>query len=269
MTPPGRRSAPLALVSLLVWTTFLAVAALGLHRMGGALAAPPLAEPGQLGGWLRDREPAGAAMAVVRLVGLATAWYLLAATVASTLARVAGIASWVRATDALSVPLVRRLVHSALGLSFATAALAGAGSAAVADEQTAPAPVAAVTMRQLPDATVPGSVTTAGAAAAVPTMRRLDDTTTTTTTPPVETTAPPPTAPAPWEIQPGEHFWSVAERVLTSAWGRAPSESEVDPYWRTLVGANTEVLRDRGNPDLLFPGQVITLPPPPAAPTSS
>ncbi|MGH9179982.1 MAG: hypothetical protein ACRD0N_15730, partial [Acidimicrobiales bacterium] len=82
---------------------------------------------------------------------------------------------------------------------------------------------------------------------------------------PVEPAPPPGTRT--WEVRPGQHFWAVAERVLAEAWqGAAPTDAEVGPYWRTLVEANRSVLRDPDNPDLLFPGQVITVPPPPARP---
>lgn len=279
------------LAGLAAWMAFLAATAVSLHAVGGALAPPPLTEPGHLGHWVAARQPAEAAMAVLRLAVLAAAWYLLAATVAGALARAAGIASWVRAVDAVSVPLVRRVVHGALGVSFATAALAGPTTAAVAEERAEPAPLAAevVTMRLLPGSGAPPTPAAKAATAGAPTMRRLDGATTTTTSSPpapatmrrIDRTTTTPNAPGPgpeppqapaaspttWEVEPGEHFWSVAERVLTSAWGRAPSDREVDPYWRALVGANTEVLRDRGNLDLLFPGQVITVPPPPAAPS--
>lgn len=116
--------------------------------------------------------------------------------------------------------------------------------------------------------------------------------TTTTTTAPVTTTAmvpsttttvprrprpprgnvvdaPPPapaTTGAEWTVQPGEHFWSIAEQVLTRSWSRPPSDVETDPYWRRLVDANRHRLADPDNADLLFVGQVLGVPPPPAAP---
>ncbi|MGH9181989.1 MAG: hypothetical protein ACRDY5_09775, partial [Acidimicrobiales bacterium] len=80
--------------------------------------------------------------------------------------------------------------------------------------------------------------------------------------------APPPVPPAPrtWTVAPGQHFWAVAEMVLTEAWSRAPSDREMDPYWRTLIETNRLVLRDPANPDLLYPDQVLMIPPPPPAP---
>lgn len=71
-----------------------------------------------------------------------------------------------------------------------------------------------------------------------------------------------------WAVAPGDHFWSIAERVLAERWGRRPTTLETDGYWRALVAANRTRLADRDNPDLLFPGQVLTLPPAPARPAA-
>jgi nucleoid-associated protein YgaU len=79
--------------------------------------------------------------------------------------------------------------------------------------------------------------------------------------------APPPAAPT-WKVEPGDHFWSIAQRLLADSWGRRPSASEVDPYWRVLIEANRGRLADRTNPDLLFPGQLLVLPPIPLRPAA-
>ncbi len=309
---------------LVGWTLALVAGVVLLHSVGGALAPPPLGGPGQLARWLDQREPAEAAMAVVRLVALGMAWYLLAVTVAGTVARLAGVRTLVRAVDIVTVPAVRRLVTGALGVSMAAAIFTGAGGAAVADERSgAPAASTTETMRRLPDAEEDGtdpSPLVAGpaetpvqqtAAASPPTMRRLpaaaaeDDspvapppstpptsapavtasTATTATAAPPSAGAPAPALPGPapanqapapdtasaasaartWRVEPGDHFWSVAERVLAEVWHHSPTDAEVEPYWRELVDANRSVLRDADNPDLLFPGQVITVPAPPPA----
>ena len=90
--------------------------------------------------------------------------------------------------------------------------------------------------------------------------------------------APPPASDAPEagaapspstrEVEPGDHFWGVAARTLAQAWGRPPAAAEVVPYWRTLIEANRSRLADPGNPDLLFPGQVLDLPPVPQRPAA-
>jgi nucleoid-associated protein YgaU len=71
-----------------------------------------------------------------------------------------------------------------------------------------------------------------------------------------------------WTVRPGECFWSIADDVLTAAWGRPPTDAEIVPYWHTLIDANRAVLADRSNPDLIFPGQVFTVPAVPAVPPS-
>jgi hypothetical protein len=82
--------------------------------------------------------------------------------------------------------------------------------------------------------------------------------------------APVPGAPseATWEVEVGDHFWSIAERTLAAEWGRQPSASEVDPYWRDLIQRNRSRLVDPANADLLLPGQVLVLPPVPLRPAA-
>jgi nucleoid-associated protein YgaU len=68
-------------------------------------------------------------------------------------------------------------------------------------------------------------------------------------------------APATWTVQTGDHFWSIAQRHLATVLGEAPSQERVDRYWRRLVDANRDRLRDPANIDLIYPGQVLRLPP--------
>jgi nucleoid-associated protein YgaU len=68
-----------------------------------------------------------------------------------------------------------------------------------------------------------------------------------------------------WTVRPGECFWSIADDVLARAWGRVPSDAEIVPYWRSLIEANRHLLGDRTNEDLIYPGQVFTVPTPPAS----
>jgi len=256
VTGPGGRSVRQSTVRLLAWTVFLVAALATLHGVGGPLGPPPLTEPGRLSGWLDQRQPAEAAFAILRLVALGLAWYLLLATAAGSFARVSGWRSLVRALDAVTVPTVRRMVAGAVGVSVA-AALSGPGVAAFADErrEASSSEVAAETMRRLPDA--PPSTSISTSTGSFPVLRRLP-----AVSPgqaPEQPQAPGPSGPT-WTVRPGDHFWAIAKRVLADAWQRAPTDDEVDPYWRALVAANVAVLRDPANPDLLFPGQVIAIP---------
>jgi len=67
-------------------------------------------------------------------------------------------------------------------------------------------------------------------------------------------------------VQPGDNFWELAEGQLEQAWGRAPTDAEVVGHWQALVDANRAGLAPPGDPDLIHPGQVFSVPAPPADP---
>ncbi|HEY8546854.1 MAG TPA: LysM peptidoglycan-binding domain-containing protein [Acidimicrobiales bacterium] len=83
--------------------------------------------------------------------------------------------------------------------------------------------------------------------------------------------AAPPQTPAPpagvgtLTVQPGDHFWGIAERQLEEAWGRPVTAAEIAPYWRTLIDANRSRIVS-GDPDVIFPGQVFSTPATPSSP---
>jgi hypothetical protein len=96
---------------------------------GGALEAPPLGQPSAWGDWAAARDPFVAVVAVLRLVVLALAWYLVAVTTVGLVARLTRAARLVRVADALSVPLVRQLLQGALGLTLAAGVVASSSGA--------------------------------------------------------------------------------------------------------------------------------------------
>jgi hypothetical protein len=59
----------------------------------------------------------------------------------------------------------------------------------------------------------------------------------------------------------GDNLWSIAAAHLTTERGARPTAAEVTPYWRALIEANRDALPDPDNPDLLFPGIELRLPP--------
>jgi hypothetical protein len=62
-------------------------------------------------------------------------------------------------------------------------------------------------------------------------------------------------------VEPGQSFWSVAQEAESRALGRVPSTDEVTRYWLGLVAANRSRLVRPGDPNLIYAGQVILLPP--------
>ncbi|MDQ3979133.1 MAG: LysM peptidoglycan-binding domain-containing protein, partial [Actinomycetota bacterium] len=113
-------------------------------------------------------------------------------------------------------------------------------------------PPPTLTMRLLPEAGSP-AVATPPAVAEEPPVQVAEE-------PPVQMAEA-----ATWRVRPGESFWSIAEDVLGDAWGRPATDAEIVPYWQVLIETNRAVLVDEANPDLIFPGQVFTVPAVPAA----
>ncbi|MHB8296227.1 MAG: LysM peptidoglycan-binding domain-containing protein [Acidimicrobiales bacterium] len=82
--------------------------------------------------------------------------------------------------------------------------------------------------------------------------------------------APGPRAPASggaqlWTVRAGESLWSIATEVLQARLGVEPTDEAIAPYWLNLVRANAGLLARPGDPSLILPGQLIRLPPVPAA----
>lgn len=59
----------------------------------------------------------------------------------------------------------------------------------------------------------------------------------------------------------GENLWSIAAAHLGEELGRRPASSEVTPYWHAVINVNRHVLPDPENPDLLYRGIELTMPP--------
>ena len=56
-------------------------------------------------------------------------------------------------------------------------------------------------------------------------------------------------------VRQGDHLWKISARAL----GRDSSDSAVAPYWVEVVDVNRPRLRS-GDPDLIYPGEMILLP---------
>ena len=154
-----------SLFPLVAWMLAL-VAAVWLFTWvaGGALDTPPITDPASLPAWMVDRPPAEVAFAILRMVVLALAWYLLGTTTVGVVARVVRAARLVAIADVLTVPAVRRLLQAALGAGLAVAAVS---SVPVPSLTQAPAQVTAEedrTASALEDGAAAGSTNDPGGA---------------------------------------------------------------------------------------------------------
>lgn len=250
---------------LVAWVGALAVVLAGAVALGSipALAAPPLSHPGSLGDWAAARGPVEAAFAVMRVVVVALACYLLFVTVLAVVLRLGRAGRLVTAFDVLTLPWVRRIVQGALGVGLVGATLAAVGSVAAGPAAGQSRTLTAADARLAADADDRPRegddllVRLPDVEPAPPTMQRVDEPAAAVAALTAEVT-----------LAAGDHLWSVAEKALADAWGRAPSDAELAPFWEQLVEANRDRLPDPRNPDLVFPGEVLTVPTPPPAPAT-
>lgn len=269
-SPPAANDPPLRrALAAVAWIATLVAIIVLLGWLGdGRLSTPPLLDRSQLQRWLDGRDAVTVAFAVVRLIGLVLAWYLLVVTVVGLVARVSRLPALVRVADLATIPAVRRVLGAIAGVGLTASAASLMAASILPDQAPAHAETVdggggRVVLERLPD----GSDVI---------LRRLPDGEDGTATmrveeaAPSEQEAPPSGQEAPtaqeWTTQPGDHFWHIAEATLTDAWGRAPTDAEVTPFWTDVVEANREALDDPANPDLIFPGQVFRVPVPPPAP---
>jgi len=234
------------------WAAGVALALYVLSVSGrGELSPPPIGSPGRWPTWLEGREPAAAAFAILRLVAVGGCWYLVATTVVGTVLRLLRADVLVAVADRLTVAPVRHLLAGSLTLT-----LSGIGpTAALAATQPAPTTTTTTT------AVTPTSVV--GAPATV-TMVRLPPAGAEPEAPP--TPAEPSSTVTRYPVVSGDCFWTIADDVLLRAWGRAPTDAEIVPYWLRLIEVNRAELADPNNADLIFPAQVFTVPTPPPTP---
>jgi len=217
-------------------------ALIALHRLG---AEPFLQVPwDDVGGWLATADPLDALAAVLRLAALGAVWWLTATTVVAVGVRAAGRSR--SALDRLTLPVIRRIADRVGGVAVTAALLTSPAGSALAAVQPVPAEAASEQGWDLPG---------------LPPMPVWPEP---APPPPVPPPAASPLEPATVVLVKGDNLWSVAARQLAAATARDPStvpEREIAAYWRALIAANRERLSS-GDPDLVYPGEVITLPDP-------
>jgi hypothetical protein len=198
----------------------------------GELGPPPMHD---LGGWLDDRGAVVATVAVLRLAALgAAAWMFVFSTVV-VVARAVGAMAFADLVESAVPPSVRRALAVAAGIGAV-----GVPAAGLLGDPARPTQEA---------------------------IELIDATESTVTMSLLEPAPPPAPAPAPappdgWTVTAGESFWSIAEELVAEGLGHPPSDDEVAPYWRALIDANRDRLVVTADPDLIVPGQVLTLPDP-------
>ena len=60
-------------------------------------------------------------------------------------------------------------------------------------------------------------------------------------------------------VKPGDHLWKISQSRLEASLERPAQPGEILPYWLAVIETNRDRLAS-GDPDLIYPGEVITLP---------
>jgi nucleoid-associated protein YgaU len=61
-------------------------------------------------------------------------------------------------------------------------------------------------------------------------------------------------------VEQGDHLWRTSAEHLATVLGRPAEDAEIDPYWRSVIEVNVQSLIS-GDPDLIYPGETVVLPP--------
>jgi hypothetical protein len=226
------------------WLTFVGASIAGLHRLGNWFPLDLILDAGG------PLEPALAA--ALRLLGLAVGYWLAGSTVLYLVGRAARIPAAVRSVSWATIGPVRRLIDGVV----AGALVASVGLPSTAAAMTGPGyiPVPAgdpIETDQSPTGfAMPGRLFLPIPQIPVPPIGDPGS---------VELQTAAPNDASEVVVRAGDHMWSLAEQRLKVVLGREVSDTEIAPYWLKVVGSNLSRIRS-GDPDLIFPGEVLLLP---------
>ena len=217
-----------------------------------------------LGRWLDGTPFEDVLGAILLLVALTLAYWLLISTVASLLAAASGRRGLIRAVEWLTLPAIRRLADRAVALSLAVSTVAGPLAPAVANPGGFGSSVPVIV-----EVGEEGRPVPPGPGEPVDEADRDDDIVVPRHLEP--TPLPPPAGEGPTVrdgtaartviVRRGDHMWSLAESHLAHITGRNDlSEHEIARYWVRVINENRSRIRS-GNPDLIYPGEALVLPP--------
>jgi hypothetical protein len=189
---------------------------------------------------------------VARLVGLVVAYWLLGSSLLLILARLAAIPAAIRAASWITWGPFRKLIERSVASSLVLA-LSGSPAAGSVEPSYVPVPAGDPTTTS-PPTSLPSPTTT------IPI----------TIADPVDTLYLPIEAPSHLvevavigetevTVRQGDNMWKLAEQRLRELKGEEITDADVAPYWLAVIAANRNRIRS-GDPDLIFPGEVLILP---------
>ena len=238
-------------LALACWIGFVAASLAGLHRLGDWFPLDLILAPAS------PFEPALAA--TMRLTGLAVGYWLAASTILYLIGRVSRLAGAIRAVRWATFGPVRRLIDGTVaGAMVATigvpaGAITGPGYVPVPAGDPPPPAVTTPPARDesvSPATVMPGEPFLSGRQGPVPGLDGDE---------PESFPSAASTGPTEVAVRPGDDMWRLAEQRLSAIRGREVSDIEIAPYWLKVVATNLASIKS-GDPDLIFPGEILVLP---------
>ena len=255
----GQKDAITGLVLLVVVTAGLTA---GLHRLGDVVELRiNWADPA---GWFNNASPEAAIGATLRSVGLVIGYWIIFSTALYVLATLRSRTRRPRLVNLMTLPGIRRVVDRALATALAASIAASPLSPALAEQPPPPPvvfdinadgiPVPHLRMNQ-PEEAMPNVTTEQETKVVIKLLPPPIVVPVTTSAQPMSATV---TAIG-YTVQAGDSLWLIADEHV-----HAKSDSEatlalITSYWRRVVAANRNTLRS-GDPNLIFPGEIVVLP---------
>lgn len=254
--------------------TFSAATTFGLHQVG---EVPWLSinwsHPGQ---WLDTTPPIEALLSTARLLGLGCGWWILLSTCFYLGAGLCRATAALRAATPVTLPFIRTLT-TRLAMGAVAASTLGNAIPAMASTDR-PAATGQLAYFPVPLALPPSPLLPPTNKATGPDhfLFPLPSLKASVTSDPSDEAQHPayqrkvghpasigvhPLRPGDhYRITPGDHMWNIAQRALAQAMPYPPTNQQIVAYWVDLIEANAKTIRS-GNPDLLYPHEVLFLPP--------
>lgn len=218
-------------------------------------------------GWIAASAFEDLVGAVVLLSALVLAYWLVVSTVAYALATASGRPGLIRGVHWATLPPIRRMASRAVALSLAASAVAAPIVPAIANLAGSERVIVEIG----PDGQLVPPGTPASSDDGADELRGF--------------VLPPHLGPAPLPgagpedtpalsdvlldgtvahtvvVRRGDHMWSISEAHLEQVTGRADlGEHEVARYWVRVIAENRSRIKS-GDPDLIYPGETLVLPP--------
>ncbi len=254
-------------LSFVALVVFEIVAIVTLHALGRlAWLRIPWAE---VGTWIDVNPVEDTIGAMVRYLALAIAYWMLTTTVLYAIAKATRFPAAVRAVEWATLPAVRRVADRVAATTLSAVAVAGPALPALA--QQPPTPVVREVTTTTPNYT-PVPAGPGGLRIVHPPAPEPGYTPTPAGTPRESTTATTPGGAVDdipvvqsgellgttYTVKRGDSFWCIATQRVEAETG-SDDLATVTEYWVRLVDANRDTISS-GDPDLIYPNEVITLP---------